>query len=95
MDVPSTKNNSITREDLRGEDWDLHNIYEKITNVTRTNNFNKKSKIAKLELKPDILRKEFYSYIKDFELTKQKIPSQMTILSLKNNIKKELDIPDD
>lgn len=61
----------------------------------RTNNFNKKSKIAKLEFEPDSLRKEFYAYIKTYSLTKQKIPSQTTILSLKNNLKKELEIPDD
>jgi hypothetical protein len=44
-----------------------------------------------LEFEPDILRKEFYTYIKTFELTKQKVTADTSILSLKRTIEKELD----
>jgi hypothetical protein len=51
-------------------------------------NFNKKSKIAKLEFEPASLRKEFYAYIKNFNFTKANPTSQTTIVSLKNNLEK-------
>ena len=88
VDVPSTKDNSITRDDLRDEDWDLYSIHEKIKNLMEDPKFNKKSKIAKLEFEPASLRKEFYAYIKNFNFTKANPSSQTTILSLKNNLEK-------
>ena len=61
----------------------------------RTNNFKKKSKLGKLEFEPESLRKEFYTYIKIFNLTTQKIPSQTTLAALRNNLIKELELEDD
>lgn len=66
VDVPFTKDNSITREDIRDEDWDLYSIHEKIKNLMKDQNFNKKSRIAKLKFEPASLRKEFYAYVKNF-----------------------------
>lgn len=91
VDVPSTKDNSITKADLIGEDWDLHSIYEKIINVTKTKNFDNRPKLGKLVFEHPILRREFYSYIKCFELTQAKDISHTTILALKRNLEKELD----
>jgi hypothetical protein len=95
MDVPFPKDNSITRDDLIGEDWDLHSIYEKIINVTRDKNFDKRDKIGKLVFEPPIIRKEFYSYIKCFELTKEKQVSNTKIWNLKHSLEKELDMAED
>ena len=96
VDVPSTKDNSITREDLIGEDWDFHSIYEKITNVIRTTkNFNKLSTLSKLEFEPPILRREFYNYIKVFQLTNVKTVSKTRIIFLQERLKQEIEIPDD
>ena len=94
VDVPSTKDNSITREDLIGEDWDLHSIYEKITKVIRTNNFNRQSTLSKLEFEPPTLRKELYNYIKVFELTNVKSVSKTRIIFLQERLKQEIEIPD-
>lgn len=88
VDVSSTKENSITKDDLNGEDWDLDSIHEKIKNLMKDPNFNKKSKIGKLEFEPANLRKVFYDYIKIFNSTKAKVTSGTTILSLKNNLEK-------
>lgn len=57
-------------------------------NLMEDPTFNKKSRIAKLEFEPNCLRKEFYDYIKIFNLTKANPSSQTTILSLKNNLEK-------
>ena len=95
VDVPSTKYNSITREDLIGEDFDLHSIYEKITDAIRDNNFNRESRISMLEFEPPILRKEFYNYIKVFELTNVKSVSRTGIIYLQQRLKQEIDIPED
>ena len=97
VDVPSTSDNSITREDLIGEDLNLHSIYEKITNVIRAKNFNSNSRISKLKFEPPppspILRKEFYNYIKVFELTNVKYIGHTSIIFIQNRLKQEIDIP--
>nr|YP_010692867.1 hypothetical protein P1Q94_mgp30 [Periconia digitata]WCA44866.1 hypothetical protein [Periconia digitata] len=93
VNVPSTSDNSITREDLIGEDWDLHSIYEKITNVIRHKNFNRNSRISKLKFEPPILRKAFYNYIKVFQLTNVKDIGHTSIIFIQNRLKQEIDIP--
>lgn len=73
VDAPIIQENSITREDLRGEEFDLYSIYIKILNVTKTNNFNDKHRLGRLQFESSTLRKQFYTYIKTFELTNKKI----------------------
>jgi hypothetical protein len=59
--------------------------------VIETENFNRISQLGKLKFEPDTLRKEFYDY-KAFNIPNQKNTSSMTILTLKNNLEKVLEI---
>ena len=47
IDWGNTKSSTVTWKDCEGEDWDLNSIYEKITNLTRTNDYNHKSNMGK------------------------------------------------
>lgn len=85
VDVPS-KDNSITKEDIRA--GDLYSIHQKIKHYMESPHFKRHYRLAKLELEPVSLRREFYAYLKNLNISKVNPISQTTILSLKNNLDK-------
>lgn len=83
--VPS-KDNTITKEDIRA--GDLYSIHQKIINYMQDPDYKRNYRISKLELESVVVRREFYVYLKNLNMTKANPISQTTIMSLKNCLDK-------
>lgn len=82
IDVNPSNPNSINYTDILGDSLDYRNIYDKISNLINDNHIGGRDSIARLIFEPESLRSEFYSKIKDLNLTNYKKYSQTKIGTL-------------